>query len=133
MPLLATLLPCPPPSPQRPAEKRPPAAVSLAFSALALAPLALLLLFLLASGLLALPAFPSGPGALWALLFHAGIAALLGLYWLFWTRLNLAQTLPAALGIGVATALVGYKALSGLADARLREERSGATAAKKAN
>lgn len=107
--------------------------MSLAFAALALAPLAALVLWLLATGALAPGAFPSGPGALWAFLFHGGIAAMLGLYWLFWTRLNLAQTLPAAGAIGLFTAAAGYKALSALADARLAAERGGAAAAKKTN
>lgn len=103
--------------------------MSLAFTAAALAPLALLVLYLLGTGMLNFQGFPSGPGALWAMLFHAGIGALLVLYWLFWTQLNLAQTLPTALGIGLATAAVGYKALSALADARLAQERSGAPTA----
>lgn len=117
----------------RPADKRPPAAVSLAFTALALAPLGVLVLWLLASGGLSLPLFPSGPGALWALLFHGGIGALLVLYFLFWTRLNLAQTLPLAAGLGLGIAGVGYKALSAVADGRLQRERAGATGAKKTN
>lgn len=103
------------------------------FTALALAPLALLLLFLLATGGLGLQNFPTGAGSLWALLFHGGIASILVLYWLFWTRLNLAQTLPPALGLGAVTAAVGYKALGALADARLQQERAGVTPAKKGN
>jgi hypothetical protein len=121
------------PLPQRPAEKRPPAVVSLAFSALALAPLAALVLWLLASGALSLPLYPSGPAALFALLFHAGIGALLFLYFLFWTKLNLAQTLPFAAGLGLFISGVGYKALSAVADARLQRERATATPAKKTN
>jgi oligosaccharyltransferase complex subunit delta (ribophorin II) len=107
--------------------------VSLAFTALAFVPLALLALWLLATGGLTLSAFPSGAGALWALLFHGGIGALLVLYWLFWTTINLAQTLPIAIGLGVATAGVGYKALSAVADMRLQQERAGASAVKKTN
>lgn len=56
------------------------------------------------------------------LLFHGGIAAMLGLYLIFWLQWNLAQTLPVALAIGVATALVGHQALSGLASARLKKD-----------
>lgn len=114
-------------------EKRPAAVVSLAFTGLALAPLAVLVLYLMGTGMLNFQGFPSGPGALWAMLFHGGIGAILVLYWLFWTQLNLAQTLPTAAGLGLATAAVGYKALSALADARLQQERSGATVAKKTN
>lgn len=47
---------------------------------------------------------PSGANNLWVLLFHGGIAGMLGLYLLFWLKLNLAQTIPAALGIGLFTA-----------------------------
>lgn len=117
----------------RPPEKQPALVVSLAFTALALAPLALLALWLLASGSLGMQSFPTGPAALWALLFHGGIASILVLYFLFWARLNLAQTLPAALALGLATAAVGYKALGTVADARLQQERAGATPAKKGN
>lgn len=117
----------------RPAEKRPAAVVSLAFTGLALAPLAALVLWLLSTGALSLAQFPSGPGSLFALLFHGGIAALLFLYFLFWTRLNLAQTLPLAAGLGLGIAGVGYKALSAVADARLARERAAATPAKKTN
>lgn len=106
--------------------------MSLAFTGLAFAPLAGLFLWLAATGGLSL-SLPAGPGALWSLLFHGGIGALLVLYWLFWTKLDLATTLPAAGVIGLATSVVGYKALSALSDARLQQERAGATAAKKAN
>ena len=119
--------------PQRSPDKRPPAVVSLAFTGAVLAPLALLVLWLLATGGLSMAGLPSGAGTLYALLFHGGIAAQLALYWLFWTKLNLAQTLPAAGVIGLFTAASGYKALSALADARLRQERAAATPAKKAN
>jgi len=114
-------------------EKRPAAVVSLAFAALAFAPLGLLVLWLAATGGLTFSAFPSGAGALWALLFHGGIGALLVLYWLFWTTLNLAQTLPVAIGLGMATAGVGYKALSAVSDARLQQERASTTVVKKTN
>jgi oligosaccharyltransferase complex subunit delta (ribophorin II) len=47
---------------------------------------------------------PSGASNLFVILFHGGIASLLALYLLFWLRLNLAQTLPLALGLGLFTA-----------------------------
>lgn len=50
---------------------------------------------------LLLQGLPSGAASLWVLLFHGGIAAMLGLYFLFWIRLNLAQTIPMALGLGL--------------------------------
>jgi hypothetical protein len=47
---------------------------------------------------------PYGASTLWVLLFHGGIAALLGLFLLFWARLNLAQTLTPAALLGLFTA-----------------------------
>lgn len=123
--------PAPQHTPQRAPEKRPPAVVSLAFAGAVFLPLAALFLWLAATGALAFPNFPSGAASLYALVFHGAIAALLVLYWLFWTTLNLATTLPLALGLGVVIAGSGYLALSALSDARLAGERAGASAAKK--
>lgn len=69
-----------------------------------------------------LQGLPAGAGSLWVLLFHGGIAALLGLYTLFWLRLNLAKTLPLAMGLGLFIAGAGYKALGALSDVRIAEE-----------
>jgi hypothetical protein len=80
-----------------------------------------------------LQGFPSGTAGLWALLFHGGIAAMLGLYLLFWLRLNLAQTLPLALGLACFMALTGYKALGALSAARVAEAKQAAVAVKKVN
>lgn len=44
---------------------------------------------------------PTGASNLWVMLFHGGIAAMLGLYLLFWVKLNLAQTAPLALLLGL--------------------------------
>jgi len=66
--------------------------------------------------------WPSGSASLWAAAFHAGLAAMLGLYAAFWLKLNLLQTLPLAAGLGVCVAGAGYKALSALADARLKKD-----------
>ena len=48
--------------------------------------------------------FPSGASTLWVGLFHCGILSILGLYLLFWTKLNLAQTTPLVLAAGLFTA-----------------------------
>lgn len=61
--------------------------------------------------------------ALAALLFHGLIAAMLGLYLFFWLKWNLAKTLPVALALGAVLAVVGHKALSGLATARLNAKK----------
>ena len=59
--------------------------------------------------------FPSGAGSLAAAGFHGGLAAICGLYLLFWLRLNLMQTLPLLAALGVATAACGGATLRGLA------------------
>ena len=50
----------------------------------------------------------SSAGALRAALFHAGTAAILLLYLLFWVRLNLMQTLPALAALQLATRAAGW-------------------------
>lgn len=57
-----------------------------------------------------------------ALLFHISLGGMLVLYLLFWTTLNLAQTLPLVLAGGLVVALSGYYTLSGLAAARLKKD-----------
>jgi oligosaccharyltransferase complex subunit delta (ribophorin II) len=58
-----------------------------------------------------------------ALAFHGLLAAMLGVYLLFWTKWNLAETLPVVLVLGAALALVGHRALSGLATERLSSKK----------
>ena len=70
-----------------------------------------------------LQGFPkSGPAFVAAVAFHGGIASILGLYTLFWLRLNLMQTLPVLLVLGIFTIFAGYSALSQQADARLKQQ-----------
>lgn len=77
---------------------------------------------LLLTAVLRTQGMPGGSGPLWVLLFHGSIAAMLGLYMLFWTKLNLAQTMPLAMGLGLAVAGSGYLALSALSAERLRSD-----------
>ncbi|XP_051118802.1 dolichyl-diphosphooligosaccharide--protein glycosyltransferase subunit 2 [Andrographis paniculata] len=96
-------------------EKRPPRELSLAFLGIVLVPL---LGFL--AGLLRLRAnlksFPkSSVPATFALLFHAGIGAVLLLYTLFWLKLDLFTTLKALGLLGMFLMFVGHKTLSYLA------------------
>ncbi|GAB4816093.1 hypothetical protein N2152v2_003139 [Parachlorella kessleri] len=104
----------------RPPTRRVPAPVALAASAACVAPLGLLL-FLLGRLGANLKGFPSGPAGLWSLLFQGGLAAILGLYVLFWLRLNLLQTLPVLAVLGVFTAGAGNRALSSLAQSRKKQ------------
>lgn len=92
--------------------------VSLAFSALVLLP------GLVAAGLLvSLGANIKGfTGSVSQLLFHGGILSILVLYYLFWTRINLLQTLPVLGVLGLVTSVAGYFALSAHADVRLKTE-----------
>ncbi|KAH7365882.1 hypothetical protein KP509_18G051300 [Ceratopteris richardii] len=101
----------------RPAEKRAPPTLSNTFLALTLVPL---LGFLVGLKLLNtnMKNFPSsGLPVLAALLFHLGIGSILGLYALFWLKLNLFQTLKLLALLGTVLTVPGYYILSHLADA----------------
>ena len=96
--------------------------MALAFTALVAAELILLLWTLSrhpAVNLGAWPGFDSAAG-LACVAFHAGIGGILGLYLLFWARLNILQTLPLLAVLGLFTAVSGNRALLALADARAK-------------
>lgn len=99
-------------------DKRPPAVVSLAFSGLVLLP-GVVAVVLLASLGANIRGFT---GSVSQLLFHGGILSILVLYYLFWTRINLLQTLPVLGLLGLLTSVAGYFALSAHADVRLKSE-----------
>ena len=70
-----------------------------------------------------LQGFPKdGAGRMAAMAFHGGIASILGLYTFFWLKLNLLQTLPWLLVLGIFTTVAGYSALSQQADSRLKQQ-----------
>merc|ERR1719474_1876974 len=54
------------------------------------------------------------------LLFHVGLACIFGLYYMFWTQLDMFYTLKMLLLIGGATFLGGNKMLADMAAARYR-------------
>lgn len=94
----------------RPAEKRPPKAVSMFFTVLAAAPILLLLLIWFKLGInlknftvLALP-------------FHIGLASILGLFVCFWWKLNMFTTCYLLVPIGTFTFLAGHRLLSHIAN-----------------
>ncbi|THU74726.1 hypothetical protein C4D60_Mb04t36420 [Musa balbisiana] len=96
-------------------EKRPPEELSFAFLALTLVPLVGFLIGLLRLGV-NFKGFPSSSvPALFSILFHAGIAAVLLLYGLFWLKLDLFTTLKALGLLGVFLIFVGHRTLSHLA------------------
>lgn len=93
----------------RPAEKRPPQAVSVFFTALAAAPLLLLLILWLKLGI------NFGNFTVVAVPFHVGLAAILGLFTLFWLKLDMFTTCYWLVAIGGFTFLAGHKLLSHIA------------------
>ncbi|XP_010934313.2 dolichyl-diphosphooligosaccharide--protein glycosyltransferase subunit 2 [Elaeis guineensis] len=93
-------------------EKRPPKELSLAFLALTLLPFVGFLIGLMRLGV-NLKGFPSSTvPAAFSMLFHAGIAAVLSLYVLFWLKLDLFTTLKALGFLGVLLVFVGHRTLS---------------------
>ncbi|KXZ50184.1 hypothetical protein GPECTOR_17g821 [Gonium pectorale] len=99
-------------------EKRPPAVVSYTFALLALLPLAVVVVYVPAATGVNFKGLAVAP--LYAMLFHSGLAAMLLLYFIFWTSLNLAQTLAACAIWGPFVAITGYLLLSRLSANRLK-------------
>ncbi|KNA05743.1 hypothetical protein SOVF_187510 [Spinacia oleracea] len=96
-------------------EKRPPKELSLVFLGLTFVPLVGFLIGLLRLGV-NFKKFPtSSVPAAFAVLFHVGIAAVLGLYALFWLKLNLFTTLKYLSFLGVFLLFIGHRTLSHLA------------------
>ncbi|KAM8868086.1 dolichyl-diphosphooligosaccharide--protein glycosyltransferase subunit 2 isoform 2-T2 [Synchiropus picturatus] len=89
-------------------EKKPPTMVSNAFTALVLSPLLLLLILWIKLGA-NISNFSFSPSTL---LFHIGHAALLGLMYVYWTHLNMFQTLKYLAIIGGVTFLAGNRMLA---------------------
>ncbi|XP_054820111.1 dolichyl-diphosphooligosaccharide--protein glycosyltransferase subunit 2-like [Prosopis cineraria] len=96
-------------------EKQPPQNLSLTFLSLTLLPFVGFLVGLLRLGV-NLKNFPSATvPATYAILFHAGIAAVLLLYLLFWLKLDLFTTLKTVGVLGAFLVFVGHGILSHLA------------------
>jgi len=97
-------------------EKRPPAYLSMTFLVLTLIPLVGFFVGLqqLGVNLKSLPS--SGLPLAAAAGFHGGIAMILGLYFLFWLKLNLFTTLQVLGFLGLFTLVPGFHILSYLAD-----------------
>uniref|UniRef100_A0A4W3J5X8 Dolichyl-diphosphooligosaccharide--protein glycosyltransferase subunit 2 n=1 Tax=Callorhinchus milii TaxID=7868 RepID=A0A4W3J5X8_CALMI len=96
-------------------EKRPPTVVSNAFTALVIAPL-LLLLILWAKLGVNISNFTFTPSTL---IFHLGHAAMLGLMYVYWTHLNMFQTLKYLAVLGGITFFAGNRMLAQKAVKRL--------------
>uniref|UniRef100_A0A3P9PVL9 Dolichyl-diphosphooligosaccharide--protein glycosyltransferase subunit 2 n=1 Tax=Poecilia reticulata TaxID=8081 RepID=A0A3P9PVL9_POERE len=101
-------------------EKKPPTVVSNTFTALVLSPLLLLLIlwFKLGANISNFSFSPS------TILFHLGHAAMLGLMYVYWTNLNMFQTLKYLAIIGGVTFLAGNRMLAQKAVKRIAAEQS---------
>jgi oligosaccharyltransferase complex subunit delta (ribophorin II) len=95
-------------------ESTPPVIVSTVFTALCLAPLALLLVLWLAIGV----NFSKFSFSLSGLIFHISLAAIFGLFYCYWTHLNMFQTLRYLLLLGVIALFSGNKLLRNLHDSK---------------
>ncbi|XP_035633149.1 dolichyl-diphosphooligosaccharide--protein glycosyltransferase subunit 2-like isoform X3 [Oncorhynchus keta] len=96
-------------------EKKPPTVVSNTFTALVLSPFLLLLIlwFKLGANISNFSLSPS------SVLFHVGHACMLGLMYVYWTHLNMFQTLKYLAIIGSLTFLAGNRMLAQKAVKRL--------------
>uniref|UniRef100_A0A671Z444 Dolichyl-diphosphooligosaccharide--protein glycosyltransferase subunit 2 n=1 Tax=Sparus aurata TaxID=8175 RepID=A0A671Z444_SPAAU len=101
-------------------EKKPPTVVSNTFTALILSPFLLLLIlwFKLGANISNFSFSPS------TVLFHVGHAAILGLMYVYWTHLNMFQTLKYLAIIGGVTFLAGNRMLAQKAVKRIAAEQS---------
>uniref|UniRef100_A0A663N320 Dolichyl-diphosphooligosaccharide--protein glycosyltransferase subunit 2 n=1 Tax=Athene cunicularia TaxID=194338 RepID=A0A663N320_ATHCN len=86
-------------------EKRPPTVVSNTFTALILSPLLLLLILWIKIGA-NISNFSFAPSTI---VFHLGHAAMLGLMYVYWTQLNMFQTLKYLAILGGVTFLAGNR------------------------
>uniref|UniRef100_A0A8C3S8P3 Dolichyl-diphosphooligosaccharide--protein glycosyltransferase subunit 2 n=1 Tax=Chelydra serpentina TaxID=8475 RepID=A0A8C3S8P3_CHESE len=89
-------------------EKRPPTVVSNTFTALILSPLFLLFILWIKIGA-NMSNFSFAPSTI---IFHLGHAAMLGLMYVYWTQLNMFQTLKYLAILGSVTFLAGNRMLA---------------------
>ncbi|KFO97940.1 Dolichyl-diphosphooligosaccharide--protein glycosyltransferase subunit 2, partial [Calypte anna] len=101
-------------------EKRPPTVVSNTFTALILSPLLLLLILWIKIGA-NISNFSFAPSTI---VFHLGHAAMLGLMYIYWTQLNMFQTLKYLAILGGVTFLAGNRMLAQKAVKRIAAEQS---------
>jgi len=97
-------------------EKRPPKVVSTVFTLLVLSPLLIMFAMWAKIGANVSALQVNVP----TLVFHVGLAGIFGLYYLFWTQLDMFHTLKLLTLIGGATFLGGNKMLADMAQARYR-------------
>uniref|UniRef100_A0A803ST11 Dolichyl-diphosphooligosaccharide--protein glycosyltransferase subunit 2 n=1 Tax=Anolis carolinensis TaxID=28377 RepID=A0A803ST11_ANOCA len=101
-------------------EKRPPTVVSNTFTAMILSPLLLLFILWIKIGA-NISNFSFAPSTI---IFHLGHAAMLGLMYVYWTQLNMFQTMKYLAILGTLTFLAGNRMLAQKAVKRIAAEQS---------
>jgi oligosaccharyltransferase complex subunit delta (ribophorin II) len=96
----------------RPDEKRPPKVISSTFTVLVLSPLALLLVLWVGIGF---NVSGLGTGGLWAVVFHISLGGIFVVYYLFWWKLNMFDTMKLLALLSVPTFLAGNRMLKRIA------------------
>eukprot|EP00201_Polytomella_parva_P010520 CAMPEP_0175060204 /NCGR_PEP_ID=MMETSP0052_2-20121109/12869_1 /TAXON_ID=51329 ORGANISM="Polytomella parva, Strain SAG 63-3" /NCGR_SAMPLE_ID=MMETSP0052_2 /ASSEMBLY_ACC=CAM_ASM_000194 /LENGTH=263 /DNA_ID=CAMNT_0016325861 /DNA_START=187 /DNA_END=978 /DNA_ORIENTATION=+ len=100
----------------RAAARRPPAAVSVFFSALVLIPLVAVLAYVFGPLGVNAKGFPTAfAPKMAAVAFHISLLAMVGVLAAFWIKWNLLQTIPVAMAAGAAIFVSGYFSLGYLA------------------
>lgn len=97
----------------RPAEQTPSSVVSAVFTALTFAPLGLLVVLWLVIGV----NFSRFSFSLSAVAFHVSLGAIFGLFYCYWVKLNMFQTLKYLALLGAIAFFTGNRLLRGLAAA----------------
>eukprot|EP00105_Crassostrea_gigas_P035715 XP_019919863.1 PREDICTED: dolichyl-diphosphooligosaccharide--protein glycosyltransferase subunit 2 [Crassostrea gigas] len=100
-------------------EKRPAAVVSTVFTFLVLAPVLILVLLWMKIGV----NVSNFPMSLSAVGFHLCLAAIFGLYYLYWVELNMFQTVRYLGLLALPTFIFGNRLLSGIASKRKGEKK----------
>ncbi|XP_065322332.1 dolichyl-diphosphooligosaccharide--protein glycosyltransferase subunit 2-like isoform X2 [Gordionus sp. m RMFG-2023] len=95
-------------------EKRPPMVVSLMFCALVIMPALYMIIMWLKIGF----NFERFTFSIWAIIFHLSLAAVFGLYVMFWLKLNMFQTLKYMTLLGPILFFSGNRLLRSLATQR---------------
>merc|ERR1712179_546976 len=102
----------------REAEKRPPTAVSTAFTFLVLSPILILIGLWMKIGV----NISNFPMSLSAIGFHVCLAAVFGLYYVYWVQLNMFDTVRYLGILAIPTFIFGNRLLSGIAAKRKGEK-----------
>ncbi|CAI2322942.1 unnamed protein product [Caenorhabditis sp. 36 PRJEB53466] len=99
-------------------EKRPSAIISDLFTAICLSPLVVLLGLWFQIGI----NIENAPVSTWVPIFHIGLAGVFGVYFFFWVRIDMFETLKYLSALGFLTFVAGNRVLRALAGQKLKPE-----------